>query len=104
MICRVEDDVIYKQTWTASGMLKKVQWNERGDAQGSSDCAAPPIGGYKHEVTFTYDASGNRIMRVESATDMFGESSEMVTIYIDGVYEKQILTIGTTEYLDGWKR
>ncbi len=99
MVCRTEDGVTYHQEWTADNLLKKVYWNDKGHSQGDAECKppAPPAtlpspSSYDHEVTFTYGASENRILRVERIKDSLGRSVEVTTVYLNGSYEKQIVT------------
>lgn len=95
MVSRTEKGITYTQTWTANNLLKKVTWDENGAQPGGV-----------HEITFTYDDAGTRIMRVEKITDVFGEQAEITTIYIGGIYEKQVRSTSTdvTTYLNSWVR
>jgi hypothetical protein len=88
--CRTENGITYQQSWTADNLLKKVQWNDLGGNQGNKDCTQSIT--YSHEVTFTYDAAGAKILRIEKVKDALGRQIEVVTVYINGLYEKQIQT------------
>jgi len=79
MLTRVEDGVTYTQSWTADNRLAKVEWT---DGTGT------------HEVRFFYDGDGSRLLRITTANGLVTSK----TVYIGGIYEKEILTGAESKY------
>ncbi len=79
MLLRYENGIEYSQTWNAENRLKKVTWT---------------VSSVSHEVSFTYDGDGTRVMRVVKQ----GEAIISKTIYIGGTYEKELVSGVVTKY------
>lgn len=82
MLTRVEDGIQYSQTWTRDNLLKQVSWTAQG----------------QNITTFVYDGNRNRAVRIEQFPDVNG-TKEITTIYIGGIYEKQMVTAGLTNFV-----
>jgi len=72
MTTRIENGVVYTQTWNADGKLARVEWMEAGHA---------------YSTTFVYDGEGSRILKIED-----DGATEITTVYIGGVFEKMFDT------------
>lgn len=76
MLMRTEDGITYTQTWRVDNRLKQVAWEQNG----------------AHTTTFVYDGDGNRLLRIERFPDSRGQTCEITTVYLGGIYEEQLVT------------
>jgi RHS repeat-associated protein len=80
METRTENGITYTQEWTSENKLKKVTWT---------------VDGQKYVTTNVYDGDGNRVLQFEETRLLTDQLlSEITTVYIGNIYEKQFNTTG----------